>query len=193
MSILHKLRFNYWYFRKPPWDTNQTPPEVLEFIKHKPPRKVLDLGCGTGTNAITLAQNGWQVVGIDFANKAIRIAKRKAREAEVAIDFRVGDVTKLTGVKGPFDLILDIGCYHNLVPQGMADYRKHISRLLGDSGTYLLYVFFRSGESKSGPGVVEADLKAFSPSLKLVSRTEGLERNSRPSVWLAFQKGEIPA
>ena len=80
MSILHKLRFYCWYFRKPPWDTNQTPPEVLDFIKHKPPGKALDLGCGTGTNAITLAKNDWQVVGIDFVSKAIRARSEEKRK-----------------------------------------------------------------------------------------------------------------
>jgi len=190
MSILRKLLFNYWYIRKPPWDTNQTPPEVQEFIEHKPPGVALDLGCGTGTNAITLAQNDWRVVGIDFVSKAIRTAQRKAQEAKVVVDFRMDDVTKLTEVKGPFDLILDIGCYHNLLPAGMDEYCKNVSRLLGDSGTFLVYAFFREGDSSSRPGVVEDDLRVFSPTLKLISRTEGLERGSRPSVWLTFQKGE---
>ncbi len=190
MSFFRKLVFNYWYFRKPPWDTNQTPPEVLEFIQNNPPGKALDLGCGTGTNAITLARNGWQVVGVDYVGKAIRAAKKKGDKAQVKIDFRVADVTKLTGVEGPYDLVLDIGCYHNLSTTGMADYRKTVNHLLKVEGIFMLYAFFRNGETTPGPGVVEAELKSFSAILELVSRVDVMERGAHPSVWLTFQKRE---
>jgi cyclopropane fatty-acyl-phospholipid synthase-like methyltransferase len=187
MNFLRKILFTYWYFRKPPWDTNQTPPEVLEFILNNPPGRALDLGCGTGTNAITLAENDWRVVGVDFVGKAIHTAKRKAQAAGVAADFHIGDVTKLDGIEGSFDLILDIGCYHNLSPQGMAKYRENVYRLLGAQGKFMLYAFFREA-AESGPGVVEADLAAFSPPLTLISRTDSFERGSLPAVWLTFQK-----
>ena len=68
-----KFEWRYWRGTTP-WDTNITPPEVKEFIAAAPPGKALDLGCGTGTNAITLAQHGWQATGVDFAPKAIRTA-----------------------------------------------------------------------------------------------------------------------
>lgn len=193
MSFLRKILFNYWYFRKPPWDTNQTPPEVLEFINNNPPGRALDLGCGTGTNAITLAQNGWRVIGVDFVGKAIRAAKRKAQQAGVMVDFRTANVTNLTGIEGPFDFILDIGCYHNLPAAGMMAYRQNVNRLLKTGGTFLIYAFFREGDSNSRPGVVAAELDAFSAPLELISRADGLERGSRPSVWLTFQKRGTPS
>jgi cyclopropane fatty-acyl-phospholipid synthase-like methyltransferase len=190
MSFLQKILFTYWYFRDPPWDTNQTPPEVLEFIERNPPGKALDLGCGTGTNSITLAKNEWQVIGVDFVGKAIRTARRKAQRADVAVDFRVADVTKLPGITGPFDLILDIGCYHNLSESGKQDYAQNIFRLLKEGGTFLLYAFFRERVSDSETGVSEADLEVFSTQLELVSRVDGFERETRPSVWLTYQNGE---
>ena len=55
MNFLRRLSFLLWYFRDPPWDTNISPPELLDFINRHPPGRVLDLGCGTGTNVITLA------------------------------------------------------------------------------------------------------------------------------------------
>jgi len=190
MSFLQKILFTYWYFRKPPWDTNQTPPEVLEFIEQNSPGRALDLGCGTGTNAIRLAGNGWQVIGVDFVRKAIRTAQQKAQHADVVVDFRVGDVTKLTGIVGPFDFILDIGCYHNLSVEGMKTYRHNLNRLLKVGGIFMLYAFFREGDSTSGSGVVAADLEAFSTQLELVSRADGFDRGHRSSVWLKYRKGE---
>ena len=54
----------------------------------------------------------------------------------------------------------------------------------------MLYAFFRAQEAESGSGVVEADLQAFASFLNLVTRTDGWERGTRPSVWLTFQKEE---
>ena len=188
MSLLRKLSFILWYWRDPPWDTGITPPEVYAFLETHPPGRALDLGCGTGTNAITLAKHNWQVTGVDFVPAAIRKAKRKAAQAGVRVDFRVGDVTRLKGISGPFDLILDIGCYHGLSERGKADYRLQIFHLLRAGGTFLLYVFFRESPAAPGPGVVEADLEAFSPPLDLIARADGFERKTRPSAWLTFQK-----
>ena len=89
-----KFQWRYWR-RQTPWDTQITPPEVMEFIARTPPGKALDLGCGTGTNAITLARHGWQVTGVDFASKAISAARRKAAGAGLKIDFHTADVTDL--------------------------------------------------------------------------------------------------
>lgn len=114
MSWLKHLYFSLLYFRKPPWDTQVSPPELMEFIENNPPGHALDLGCGTGTNVITLAQHGWQVIGVDYVKRAIRRAKFKASQAGVSAEFIVNDVTRLKDVEGVFDLVLDIGCFHSL-------------------------------------------------------------------------------
>jgi len=190
MPLMRKIFYTAWYWCQPPWDTNITPPEVFAFLAGRPPGRALDLGCGTGTNAITLAQHGWQATGVDFVARAIRVARKKARQARVQVDLRVGDVTRLNGIAGPFDLILDIGCYHSLPPRGMETYRSQVIRLLETGGTFMLYAFLKEGETASGSGVVEANLEAFSPSLNPISRVEGSDRGARPSVWLTFRKDE---
>jgi cyclopropane fatty-acyl-phospholipid synthase-like methyltransferase len=162
MSLTRRIFFNFSYFRKPPWDTGISPPELLEFISSHPPGKALDLGCGTGTNAVTLAKAGWQVTGVDFARRAIQVARRKIRQAGVNVDLRVGDVTRLDDLRGPFDLILDIGCYHGLATQGKQTYRENIQRLLAPAGYYLLYAFFRP-PAENRPGLLEEDIQAFFP------------------------------
>ncbi len=112
--IFKKLWFSIWYYFHPPWDTGVSPPELMNFIENHRPGVALDLGCGTGTNAITLAKHGWVVTGIDFAAPAILKGRRKASLEGVEIDLRVGDVTQLQQLGQPCDLILDIGCFHNL-------------------------------------------------------------------------------
>jgi len=195
MRFLQKLFFRIWYLRKPPWDTNQTPPELIAVIGESPPGRALDLGCGTGTNVIKLAEEGWQVTGVDFVPKAIQTAKKKARQAGVAVEFYVGDVTRLENINGFFDLILDIGCYHSLDSTGMAAYREQVKRLLAPGGTYMLYLFFRTeGQDArlSGSNASEADLLPFLDFMELVLREDSTERGKYRSSWLTYRRGFSP-
>jgi SAM-dependent methyltransferase len=188
MNFFRKLFFQIWYLRHPPWDTNQTPPEVYDFLAANPPGRALDLGCGTGTNAITLTSHGWQVVGVDFVGKAIRTARRKAARAGVKVDFHLADVTLLPGIEGEFDLVLDIGCFQSLDPAGMAAYRRRINQLLAPGGYFMIYLFFKPENASSGSGASEADLIPFADFLELRLRQDGTERGIRKSSWLTFQK-----
>ena len=185
MSFLRRLSFQLWYLGRPPWDSGISPPELLDFIERHAPGRAIDLGCGTGTNAITLARAGWQVTGIDFAQRAIQIAKRKARAAGVQADLHVGDVTKLKS-NGQFDLALDIGCFHGL--EDRAAYLDQLIRILAPNGFWLMYGFFKPAPHLAGPGLVEADLDlASAHGLKLISRKNGIDKRDRPSAWFLYQ------
>ena len=188
MNFLRRLTFNFWYYRNPPWDTGISPPELLQFIASHPPGQALDLGCGSGTNVITLAKHGWKATGADFAGRAIRLAREKARRAGVDVCFYVDDVTKLEHISGQFDLILDIGCFHSLPEDGRQAYLRTVEQLLSPGGTYLHYVFFKNIQNDGGPGITEADLEAVAAALDLVSRVDGSERGLRPSAWLTYCK-----
>lgn len=135
-----KFEWRYWR-NQTPWDTQITPPEVTAFIKESPPGRALDLGCGTGTNAVTLTQHGWQVTAVDFSPKAIRTARHKAAAAGFSIDFHVGDVTDLGFLKGPYDFALDIGCLLALKPEAQVKHARHLSRLLLPGARYMLYAW----------------------------------------------------
>lgn len=108
-------RFTYRH-GTPRWDSSEPHPELKELVAGRPRGRALDLGCGTGTDAIYLAQQGWDVVGVDFVPEAIETAQLRALAAGSSPRFVVGDVTRLRegGVDGPFDLILDTGCYHGI-------------------------------------------------------------------------------
>ena len=74
-----------YLFKKTPWDTGITPPEIVAVIESGkvPIGRALDLGCGTGTNAMYLAQHGFTVTAIDVSRRAIALAKRKSRSAQL--------------------------------------------------------------------------------------------------------------
>jgi SAM-dependent methyltransferase len=188
MNLRKLIQYNLWYYQKPPWDSGISPPELLEFIQRQRPGRALDLGCGSGTNAITLAKNGWQATGVDFAWRAIQMAKRKAKKAGVRADFRVGDVSRLPGITGAFDLILDIGCFHSLSAENRQEYRRNLERLLAPGGTFMLYGFVKN-PAMPRPGIVEEDIQDFSTLLELISRQEGSDTaRGGKSVWLSWRK-----
>ena len=187
MSWLRQIYFNLLYFWKPPWDTQLSPPELIEFIGNHPPGRALDLGCGTGTNVITLAQHGWETTGIDYVGRAIRIARRKARQAGVLVELHVDDVSKPKHIIGKFDLILDIGCYHSLDSDEMDAYVRNLERITAQDGIYLMYGFFQAPDG-SGRGMRKSDLDRFETSFDLINREDGTDRGERPSVWLTYKR-----
>jgi 2-polyprenyl-3-methyl-5-hydroxy-6-metoxy-1,4-benzoquinol methylase len=188
MWINKWLRRGFYFFsylRKPPWDTGISPPELMEFIHTHPPGTALDLGCGTGTNIITLARHGWQVTGIDFIPTAIRTAQQKVLAAGIKANLSIGDVSRLDHLKMPFDLILDIGCYHHLDEPAKIAYESNIQRLLLPTGTFLLYGFMNTIDSEFG--IREIDLQRLNQMLLMDYRQDGSDRH-RASAWFCFQK-----
>lgn len=118
-SFFYRLAYR---FGDPRWDTDEPRPELAELFHGYHPGRALDLGCGTGTNAVYLASQGWEVVGVDFVPAAIERGKARALKAGSSARFVRADVTRLreAGVDGPFDLLVDIGCYH-AIPAGLRD------------------------------------------------------------------------
>jgi SAM-dependent methyltransferase len=147
--MISGIWWNLWYlFGKPRWDTGITPPELVELVEsgQVPPGRALDIGCGTGTNGVFLAQRGFEVVGTDVAWLAIRKARRKARDAGISATFRVGEAIKLGTPSGPpleapFDLAVDIGCFHSIQAIHREAYASMLRRVLREGGYYLLYAW----------------------------------------------------
>lgn len=144
MNNLQHWIFRLLYLRKPPWDTDRTPPEVIQRVEagEIAPGRALDLGCGTGTNAIYLARHGFQVVGIDFVPRAIEQARQKATQAGVDIAFHVGDVSDISFLgDAQFDLALDIGCFHSIAEDRRPAYARGLAEHMRPGARYLLYAF----------------------------------------------------
>jgi 2-polyprenyl-3-methyl-5-hydroxy-6-metoxy-1,4-benzoquinol methylase len=182
---LFELR--YWLGRTP-WDTNVTPPEVQAFLEDHRPGRGLDLGCGTGTNAITLARHGWRVTGIDFSATAIWIARHKTKRAGLEIDFRVQDVTDLSELDGPIDYALDIGCLQAVDPAGREKYAAGLKRLLRPGSHYMLYAWLPRPWKGSTRGISQEQVRAlFAPALTLTRVEVGTERGAG-SAWYWLER-----
>ena len=184
-----RRKFTRQYRRgQTPWDTNITPPEVMEFLGEHPPGKALDLGCGTGSNAITLAQHGWQATGVDFVPKAIRTARQKAAAAGLIVDFYVADVTDLSFLRETYDYILDIGCLFTLKEKDRGAYAESVFRLLKHQGWYMLYAWMPRTLKGRKTGISVEDVKnLLSPVLNEVKIVIGEEKGF-PSAWCWLQR-----
>ena len=133
-----------------PWDTGVTPQEIVEQVSEMQPGRALDLGCGTGTTVLWLAQHGWTAVGVDRSALAIESARRKADWTSGAM-FVEGDVTRLDDleVDGPFDLLLDIGCFHGVPARRRGAYVRQVTRVAGPGARMMIFAF---GPSVRWPG-----------------------------------------
>ena len=178
--------FNIKYFGRPPWDTGITPPELAAFLRHHPAGRVLDLGCGTGTNLLAMAQAGWQVTGVDYAVRAVWAARKKLKQSGFKAQVISGDVTGLGGLKGLFDLVLDIGCYHGIALQDRPAYRRNLLRWLAPGGYFLLYAHLVEAARPGGFGFAPEDELAFEQILSLHQRQDSLDRWERRASWMTF-------
>lgn len=112
-----------------PWDSGKPDLHLAAVIEVHgiKPGKALEIGCGTGTNSIWLAQHGFEVTGMDISQTAIARAKEKAAAAGVACNLLVGDfmVDQVPGA--PFDFVYDRGCLH--VFEGVEELSRFASRV----------------------------------------------------------------
>jgi SAM-dependent methyltransferase len=188
-AIVNRLIYDLMYrLARPVWDTGRTPPEVVEAIEQgRTSGRALDLGCGTGTQSIYVAQHGWQVVGVDFSPKAIALAREKANHVGVNVDFRIGDVSRLDDLVGPFDFALDVGCFHGLDAAAQARYVAQLTRLMRSGGRFMLWAFDRPAPFEDYGILPEVVARLFAPQFVLSNSEHGL-RNRRSTTWYWFTR-----
>jgi cyclopropane fatty-acyl-phospholipid synthase-like methyltransferase len=185
--LRHWLRFNFWYLRKPPWDTGVTPPEVEAFCDSHPAGKALDLGCGSGTNIAYLARKGWRVLGVDFALRAVETARRRLVWEQLEGEVRLGDASRTTQLGEGYNLVLDIGCYHGLGERERREYLAGFPGLLAPGGSFLLYAHLKPNpDARIGLG--EGDIEKIAQRLRQAARTDSLDRFGRGATWIEFMR-----
>ncbi len=155
-----------------PWDSGITPPELMAFLEdaqHKPGR-ALDLGCGTGTNCVTMAEHGWRVLGVDFAQPAVDRAEAKAHEHLTAIASRGGsthflraDVTTLDPppADARFDLIFDLGCLNGIPVDRRPAYAQVVRVAAAPGALYMLYAHMPRADGNGPHGCTTDELDAL--------------------------------
>jgi SAM-dependent methyltransferase len=115
-----------------PWDTGQPSSELRRVLAENPirPCRALELGCGSGTNAVWLARQGFDVTALDLSPLAIERARQRAEASGVAMRFLAADVLHPPEeLIGPFDFFFDRGCYHVVRREDVSGYLETLRRL----------------------------------------------------------------
>jgi SAM-dependent methyltransferase len=139
-----------------PWDTAQPSSELQRVVatENIRPCPVIELGCGTGTNAIWLAKQGFDVTAVDLSTLAINRARERAAEQQVKPDFLCADVLNLPDL-GSYDFFFDRGCYHVVRRIDVHTYQRTL-RQVTHPGTLGLVLAGNAREPhKPGPPVVD--------------------------------------
>ena len=164
------------------WKLEQLPVEITQTLKDfdKANTNILDLGCGEGRECISLASEGWHVLGVDFIPLAIRRANNAAREAQVLdrTTFYTGDVSKLHRLDlPPIHFAYDIGCLHLLNSEQVKGYISGLGDAVVPGGVFLLNAFTPRQQGKKMVGYDPETVSA------LFNETFVVERMSEHSYW----------
>lgn len=123
-----------------PWDTGEPAPELTEFFSQldSPPGRVLEIGCGSGTNAIWMAEKGSSVVATDVSPTAISMAKGKCEGRDLSVEFLVSDIMKSPPVYADsVDFVFDRGVYHVMAPEDRELFVSRVADALATDGYWL--------------------------------------------------------
>lgn len=125
-----------------PWDMGKSDSTLVSLIETGAivPCDVLDVGCGTGNDAIYLSKARYRVTGVDLARTAIQTANRKALQAGASCQFLVANALDLPFPSNTFDLVLDKACFHFIPASERQTYINNIKRVLRQGGQFLLFV-----------------------------------------------------
>lgn len=110
---------------------------ALDWVaKHlKAGERVLDVGCGAGVTALTLAEMGYQVSGLDLAPQMIALAQEAAQQQNLGVDFRIGSAESLPYPDGHFKAVIALGLFGNLPDEASA--LSELWRVLAPDGWLL--------------------------------------------------------
>ncbi len=118
---------------------------------------------------------------MDFSPKAIALARQKAHQAGVIVDFRLGDATRLDFLQDPFDIALDVGCFHGLNKAERNRYAENLTRLTHPGSLFLLWAMQEQGHFGIGVSAEEV-AECFGPQF-LLDRVEDSADHGHASAW----------
>ena len=143
-----------WAYRsgEPPWDIGRPQPAIVRLAEEGAINgSVLDVGCGTGENALYLASRGLDVVGVDAAPTAIERAGAKATERGVRVEFLVADALALEGLGRTFDVAIDCGLFHTFSDAERIRFERSLHATLRPGARYFLLCFNEHQPGDMGP------------------------------------------
>lgn len=157
-----------------PWDTGEVPAELSELVEGPnalPAGRAMDIGCGTGTQAVYMASRGWDVAAIDAVPRPLSRARARADAAGVSIDWILADVARVGRLEltPGFTLFFDRGCFQGLDDSQRGGYAGAVTDLAAPGATLLMMSFAPSRLLGLHGGIDEDELRGRFAGWMLVS------------------------
>jgi SAM-dependent methyltransferase len=191
MATVFRILYRVGYT---PWEHQPLVPlaELIEGPDALPPGKMLDVGCGTGGDAIYAYRHGWQVTGVDAVPLALDRARRGAREAGAQVRFLRADITRAGAAElgSGYTLLLDVGCLHGLTPAQRQRAAAAMTDAAEPGATLLIFAFGPGHRGPAPRGIDPAQIPPLFPRWDLASSRpasevplHGATRHASPSFY----------
>ena len=177
-----------------PWDTGQPEPVLVEFVTsgRVSPGSSLEIGVGTGTNAIWMAEYGFEVLGVDVSPLAVERAKARMGGRHLRCRFAAWDFLAASPPDGPFQFVFDRGCFHVFdEPDERQRFAAQVAAVLAPGGLWLSLVGSTEGPPREiGPprrSAREVTL-AIEPALEIVELRSAEFREHGANAWFCLSR-----
>ena len=177
-----------------PWDTGQPEPVLVEFVTsgRVRPGPTLEIGAGTGTNAIWMAERGFDVLGVDVSPLAVERAHAKMEGRALRCRFAAWDFLDAPPPDGPFQFVFDRGCFHVFDEPGERQrFAAQVAAALAPDGLWLSLIGSTEGPAREvGPprrSAREVTI-AIEPALKIVELRSAEFRGHGAKAWFCLSR-----
>lgn len=149
-----------------PWDIGKPQPAVVRLASEgRFAGAVLDVGCGTGENALHVASLGLQVLGVDVVETALAIARQKAKDRRIEVEFLAADAFQLAALGRTFQAVLDCGLFHTFDGDEQTRYVASLTSVTEHDGSLYVLCFSDDGPDTGPHPISQQELRAaFKPS-----------------------------
>lgn len=145
----------------PSWDTNRPQPAIVRLVDAGLiTGRVLDLGCGTGDNALFLAERGFSVTGVDSAPSALTAAREKARARGVSASFMLVDALEIARLAEQFETAIDSGLLHVFSDEDRQRFIANLHAVLVPGALYHLLCFSEHATLPGPRRLTQAEIRA---------------------------------
>ncbi len=144
-----------------PWDIGTPQPSVVQLgSKGAFTGAVLDVGCGTGENTLYVASLGLSVLGVDVAETAVAMARKKACDRGLNVEFVAADAFELQHLGRMFETVLDCGLFHTFDAEEQARYVASLAAITQHDGTVFVLCFRNDGPDTGPHPIAQEQLRA---------------------------------
>jgi SAM-dependent methyltransferase len=143
----------------PPWDAGKPHAELIRVLDEYRlrPQTVLEIGCGSGADAIVLARRRFEVTAVDCSPIAIERARLRAEQHDAVLRFVLDDIFEFARSAGQFDLVYDAGLYHAVRQVQLNPYLDVLWRVTRPGSYYLCLAGAPAEAAEDGPPQVSED------------------------------------